>query len=275
MAASTASATELARARQRQHEPQARERAEQVRAGVAEHRALAQVVGAGDERRRGEQPERPQRPHLRRADRQPGPEQHERLGRAPRAQIEQVEDVGGQHEHRRRQQPAPVGEAQVAHREQRQTERSGGLQRAGGELAPQRRGAVTAPAALERARRSSPALPRGRACRRSGLGPARRTRTGRSAAASGSNTRRDASRASSISGISASVAAAGVSTPNGNGSGRRAVVGLRVPSALQRAEQRPGPGSRRTPARRRKAGRAWMEANGGGGRAQGGSLRRP
>ena len=121
---------------------------EQVGAGVPEHRTFAQVVDAGDERRRREQPERPQRTQVGGADRETRAQQHERLGRAPRAQVEQVEDVGREHEHGGGQQPAAVGEAQVAHREQRQPERADGLERARRELAAQRRRAVTAPAAL-------------------------------------------------------------------------------------------------------------------------------
>jgi hypothetical protein len=128
---------------ERQHEPQAGERTDQVRARVAEHHPLAQVVGAGDEHGPGQQAQGPQRVGVPGTDRQPGAQQDERLHGASGAQVEQVEQVGGEHEHDHRQDVVVV----AAQDEQGQSQRAGGLERAGRELAGSERRRVAAPAA--------------------------------------------------------------------------------------------------------------------------------
>ncbi len=112
---------QLPGSRQRQHEPQARRarragsrrcrRASPARAG---RRAPATSAGAAN---------RPSA-HSGRSSPEPivspAPSSTNALIERPGPQVEQVEDVRRQHQHPRRQQPAPVGEAQVAHRQQRQ-----------------------------------------------------------------------------------------------------------------------------------------------------------
>src|SRR5215218_632224 len=137
-------------------QPEARYGADQVGADIAEHRALLEVVEADDEDRGGEWADDPQRcvraevgVSVPGDERQQRAEQQERLRRTARPQVEQVEEVGRQHQQRDCQQVLANALDVGRHlkREQSEGERADRLQRAGAELAGQERPSVAAPAA--------------------------------------------------------------------------------------------------------------------------------
>ncbi len=127
---------ELAGARQREHQPQPRERPEQVRAGVTEHRPLAQVIDAGDERGAANRPSAHSGRRSALPIARPAPSSTNALVARPGRRSSRLKALVASTSTASCQQPAPVGEPQVAHRKQRQAERADGLERAGGELAP-------------------------------------------------------------------------------------------------------------------------------------------
>ncbi len=80
-----------------------------------EHADLAQVEREQDEDRPQEEPDGPERVGVHGPEAQREAEQHERLGRPSRPEVEQVEEVGGEHEHPHREQvlagvPAAAGQ---------------------------------------------------------------------------------------------------------------------------------------------------------------------
>ena len=169
---------------------------------------------------------------------------------------------------RRRQQPAPVRQADGSSSPAAPGPSEPAAFSAPVDSSPRSSGrAVPAPAA--RRRRPSPPCSR-RACRRPARARARRARRRRSAAARGEARCVEASRCSSVSGISASSAAASVSTPNGKRQRALAVVGARMPA--RRSSARSSAGARIAALSERdheRQGVHALETSGAGGRAQG------
>ena len=194
-----------------------------------------------------------------RADRQARAEQHERLGRASGAQVEQVEDVRREHEHRRRPAASarPTGLEQLIASSARPSEPA--ALSAPVDSSPRSAArAVAAPAARTRAhsarvaRRSSPSV--------SSISPsasdAERVHA-RSEASRGGRPAELASCASSTSGISANSAAASDQHAERKRQRAPAVVGPRVTARCERAQHRRARAARRSASATRN-GRACM-----------------
>ena len=207
---------------QRGHEPQPRERAEHVRAGVAEHRALAQVEQPEDDQRAGERAERPQRLAVPARERDRRGEEHERLDGAAGPEVQEVEQVRGERDQSDGQEELPGREARAGERGGREREGSERLQRAGREAAPGDLARVAAPAAGGRVEQVVQEAEEGDAERSTAATPGR-------------STSQPASSSSAARIPSATIAAAIAIAPAGNGSSR--------PASSARGNERSAPGA--------------------------------
>ena len=134
-------------AAQRRQQPDAGDRADQVRAGVAQHRPLAQGEPGADQDRPGEDPQQLERREGPGAEAEPGAEQRQPLLRPPRPQVEQVEEVGGEDQQRHVGEVAPGLEPAPGDDVGGERQRPDRLDRPGREPALAQRPRMPAPAA--------------------------------------------------------------------------------------------------------------------------------
>ena len=153
--ATAARAIRRASGPERRQQPDPADRADQVGAGVAEHRPLAQGEPGADQDRAGEDAEQLQRRQGPGAEAETGAEQRQPLLRPPRPQVEQVEEVGGEDQQRDVGEVAPRFEPAAGDDVGGERQRPQRLHRPGREAALAQRPRVAAPAA-RRARRLAP-----------------------------------------------------------------------------------------------------------------------